>query len=292
MKEIKQNLSYLSAFLVIASFILISLNKFNYGVEFSGGIAIQLTNNNNVAKSEISKVFSKIFKTNPKIESRNDASLTVKIPTSNTNTSEKINELKDTLKKMNINILQIDNVGAQITKTLISNSITGCFFALIMITIYMLIRFNHIFAIAGMLCLLHDFILTAAFVSLFQIELNLTIISAFLTILGYCINDKIIVFDRIRSNLLSQNLSISEIINMSIKSVITRSILTSLTTIIGATCLLFFNDQNIHDFAKCVIFGIIIGTYSSIVISGTILQFLKIKKIEPKNTKDPMFYAS
>ena len=174
----------------------------------------------------------------------------------------------------------------------VKDAINACVFAFICIGIYMMIRFNWKFAIAGISAIVYDVFIVLGFVSFMQVEVCLITLTALLTIIGYCINDKIVVFDRIRSNLQTSNISLDVVITNSVKSVLVRSVLTSITTIVMAMCLLFFGDKGVYEFAITIYCGIIIGTLSSLLLAPVLALLLKVSKKPLALVKDPMFYAS
>ena len=149
--------------------------------------------------------------------------------------------------------------------------------AIVLILIYVTIRFNPFFAIGSILALVHDILITIGVFSLFQLEINLPIIAAFLTILGYSLNDTIVVYDRIRENIKLKNYpdDISELTNKAINQTISRTILTSLTTLIVLTVLFFVGNYLIKLFTLALIIGVLIGTYSSIFVASYCVNFLQ-----------------
>ena len=180
------------------------------------------------------------------------------------------------------------------TKTFIEDSFFACVFAFVCIGLYMIIRFNWRFAVAGIIALSVDVLFSVCFINIKGIEFCLLTLTALLTIIGYCINDKIVVFDRIRENLrFEKEKPVFAIIKTSIQEVLFRSILTSTTTIIIALSLLFFGDKFIYEFGLVVIFGIFVGTISSLTFVPSLLLLLKLQHItDNKIEKTPMFYAS
>ena len=191
-----------------------------------------------------------------------------------------------------IKIVKTDFASPQMTASFLKDSIFACLFAFVCIGIYMMIRFNWKFAVSGVLALVYDVLLVLGCISAMQIEVCLITLTALLTIIGYCINDKIVVFDRIRSNLWDRKQPVASIVLTSVKSVLARSVLTSFTTIITTTSLLFFGDRSIFELGLTIICGIFFGTLSSIFIAPSLLLLLRITHHKPKVEKDLMFYAS
>lgn len=165
-------------------------------------------------------------------------------------------------------------------------------FAFCSIFFYISIRFGVSFGLFGIIALLHDIILTVGFISISNIELTLTTVAGILTIIGYSINDTVVIYDRIKLNLQRYpDAEISDVINVSNFQVLRRSIITSLVTLIAVSSMVFIPDMGLSDFCKIIMFGIIIGTYSSIFIPPSLLILFKTKRRrEGKINNDPMRY--
>ena len=263
---------------------------FNEGIDFSGGIVIEATcekcNMQQITKQSEKKLKQTV------IYQEIDSGYLLK-----TTASKENNETLDTFVKFlhqnDITIINTDYTSPQMSKTFIKDSIYACIFAFICLSLYIIIRFNIKFAICCIAVLVIDILATTAFISFSKIELCLTTLMAVLTIIGYGINDKIVVFDRIKGNLSLTATQIPEIIKSSIKSVLFRSIFTSATTIIASLSLFFLKDRLIYEFELTIIFGIIFSTISSLVIAPSLLSALHIKyKPKAPEIKDPMWYAS
>lgn len=281
--------------------ILTVINKgFNKGIDFSGGIVVEMSCNNcdisrisNDLSSKLNKSVSYqvidggyVFKTSLKKENVD---------------GENYDKTLDIFKKVfndkkykdsNIAINGTNYVSAQMSSIFVKDTINACLFAFLCIGIYIIIRFNWKFALAGILTIAYDVSIVVGFISLMQVEVCLTTLTAILTIIGYCVNDKIVVFDKIRSNLQISNTTLDNIVNSSIKSVFVRSLLTSMTTIVMALCLLYFGHKEVYEFAITIYCGIIIGTLSSILLAPVLILLLKVSKKPLTVVRDPMFYAS
>ena len=290
----------LFAIILVCSISTIAIKGFNKGIDFSGGIVVEVScydcNADKISKELSNKIGSSvshqaidggyIFKTSLKKEDADgknyDKTLEV--------FKNVFNESK--YKQNRIVINGTNYVSAQMSSNFVKDAINACLFAFICIGIYMMVRFNWKFAIAGIFAIMYDVLIVMGFISFMQVEVCLITLTAILTIIGYCINDKIVVFDRIRSNLQTSNTSLDVVITDSVKSVLTRSLLTSITTIVMAMCLLFFGDKGVYEFAITIYCGIIIGTLSSILLAPVLVLFLKVSKKPLAFVKDPMFYAS
>ncbi|MDP8240050.1 MAG: protein translocase subunit SecF [Candidatus Hatepunaea meridiana] len=171
-----------------------------------------------------------------------------------------------------IDLRSIDRVGPRIGAELRLQAIGAILAALSLIVIYLWIRFELLFGVAAVIALFHDVIITLGIFSLLNIEISLTIIGAFLTLVGYSLNDTIVVFDRIRENLKRyKNKSYAEVVNLSINSTLSRTIITSGTTMMVVLVLFFYGGQVLHSFSLALLIGIIVGTYSSIYIASPVL---------------------
>ena len=173
-----------------------------------------------------------------------------------------------------LTVRSIESVGPKIGQELRNNAIWAIFISLGLLLVYISFRFEFIFAVGAIIALFHDVMITLGFFSLFNLEISLAVVAAFLTLVGYSLNDTIVVMDRIRENsrlLRRENRSIEHIINLSINQTLARTILTSLTTFIVVVVLFFFGGEVIHNFAFCMLVGIIAGSYSTIYIAAPIV---------------------
>ncbi|MEK7729213.1 MAG: protein translocase subunit SecF [candidate division KSB1 bacterium] len=168
----------------------------------------------------------------------------------------------------------VDTVGPKIGRELRGASIWATLISLGLILIYVSFRFEFIFAVGAVVALFHDVIVTLGFFSLFNLEINLAVVAAFLTLVGYSLNDTIVIFDRIRENLKvhrRENMPMEDLINLSINQTLSRTILTSLTVFFVVVVLFLFGGEVIHSFAFCMLVGVIAGSYSTIFIAATMV---------------------
>ena len=176
---------------------------------------------------------------------------------------------------------KIDYVGPQVGAELIKKGFLALFMSFLFIMIYIWIRFDWQFGLGGIFALIHDAIVTMGFFSITGLEFNLTSIAAILTIIGYSINDSVVIYDRIRENIRrNKKMDLAQLINSSINSTLSRTILTSSTTLISIIALIAFGGEALRSFSIATFFGIIVGTYSSIYISAPILLYLDPRKKE------------
>ncbi len=267
----------LSAFLFIASLVLVFTKGLNFGIDFTGGTLIQVQYEQKAPVEEIRNTLAKgaIFQkaTVTKFGSENE--VVVRIPTSSTSIQKDIgDELRETLKSTGkFEIRRVDMVGPKVGDALQEKGLMALILALLVILIYVSLRFEWRFAIASVLALVHDVTITIGFIVLFDVDVNLDILAALLTLLGYSINDTIIVFDRIREGLTnSKENELGKIIDESVSNTLSRTTLTSLTTFFVVLTLFLFGGEIIYGFSFALLVGIIVGTYSSIFIASPLLM--------------------
>ncbi|MDC3081881.1 protein translocase subunit SecF, partial [Paracoccaceae bacterium] len=179
----------------------------------------------------------------------------------------------------NIKFLQIESVGSKVSSELVRNGMLAVFFAVTSVLIYIWLRFEWQFALGAVLALIHDVILTIGIFSVLRYEFNLSIIAALLTIIGYSLNDTVVVFDRVRENLRNfKSLPLLKVLNMSINNTFSRTIMTSVTTLLALFALYFLGGDVIRGFTFAMIWGVLVGTYSSIFVAAKILLILDVKR--------------
>lgn len=266
----------ISTILILLSVISLSTRGLNLGIDFSGGILIEakLKEAQNISKIR-NLLDNKINKVN--IQNFDKENIMVRIPNSD-NPEQDINNVKNILSKNfpEIEYRKVDFVGPQIGSELIKKAflaITLCFIA---IMIYIWFRFDWQFGVGAVISAIHDVILTFGFFSLIGIEFNLTSIAALLTIIGYSINDSVVIYDRIRENLIKfRKVQLEKIINLSLNSTLSRTIITSGLTLLSILALILFGGEVLRSFSLAVFFGITIGTLSSIYISAPTLIYTR-----------------
>jgi preprotein translocase SecF subunit len=178
-----------------------------------------------------------------------------------------------------IQFLQVDSVGAKVSSELVRAGVLAVLLSFVGIMIYIWLRFEWQFALGAVLSLIHDAIVTVGVFSLMQFEFNLTIIAAILTVIGYSINDTVVVFDRMRECLRKfKKMPLTEVMNLALNETLSRTVMTSLTTLLALLAIFYFGGPVVHGFAFAVIFGVIIGTYSSIYVAGATVLWLGVKR--------------
>jgi len=268
---------------IIVSIGLVAFKGLNLGIDFAGGILIEARINQKFATSEIREKLSQQIDDIHIQESDNDIIIRVAKPQGEPNLL--IEKIKNILVEnySNIEYRKIDFVGPQVGSELIFKGLLALVLSFIFIMIYIWIRFDWQFGVGGIFALIHDTFLTLGFFAITGIEFNLTSIASILTIIGYSINDSVVIYDRIRENLkLHPKIDLSNLINSSTNSTLSRTILTASTTLISLLALILFGGEALFSFSIATFFGILIGTYSSIYISAPILLYFDPRKKDPK----------
>ncbi len=279
-----------SATLFFLSIILITFKGLNYGIDFKGGTLIELRSNNTEASSirdilknmELGDVNVKKFGKEGdfliKVEQKGDNNKL--IPEIKKNLSDNLNS--------DINFRRVENVGPKVSAELLQSGILAISLSLAAMLFYIWIRFEWQFSVGSIIALFHDVIITIGIFSLLSLEINLSIIAAVLTIVGYSMNDTVVIYDRIRENLGKfHKLNISDIANLSINETLARTIITSVTTLLALLSIFILGGEILRGFSFAMILGVLIGTYSSIFVASPILKYFKVsyKTIEKEEDK-------
>ncbi len=273
---------YLSLFLIIASIIAIALKGLNLGVDFTGGTVIEI----GYPESADVKSIRKILK-----EAKFDASVQhfgtakdvlIRIAPQEGEDKAKVGDTVLAILKTkdpDIEMRRVEFVGPQIGDELRDDGGTAMLLALAGILIYVTLRFEFRFSVGAIIALVHDVIITVGFFAITQFEFDLTILAAILAIIGYSLNDTIVVFDRVRENYLKlRKVNSEDSINISINQTLARTIVTSLTTLLVLLALFFFGGKIIHGFSLAMIIGVIVGTYSSIYVASSSLLMMGVTR--------------
>lgn len=258
-----------SGLLTLAGLSLIFTKGFRYGIDFAGGNEIQIQFQEMPSLEEIRKFLEKENYGGARVQSfGQEQEILIRMEESQL---EKVTKLTAKIKDQwsGAEIRRVDSVGPQIGSELKRNGILAVCYSLLLILIYLGLRFDYNYAPAAVLCLFHDSILTMAVFSLFGREVNVQTLAAVLAIIGYSLNDTIVTFDRIRENvaLYSRKESFVQICNRSLNDVLSRTLLTSMTTMMAVLAMWFLTSGVIKDFAFTLGIGVVIGTYSSIYVA-------------------------
>ena len=294
---IKRAKTYLaiSIVAVVLSLLIFFVKGLNYGIDFSGGNLFQLKyNGTTVSLNQINENLDKLAEELPQVNSNSrkvqisdDGTVIVRVPELSESDKDKILE---NLKQLGTYTLdKEDKVGASIGDDLKKSAIYSLGIGAILIVIYITMRFEFSFAIGGILSLLHDIIIAVGFIALMGYEVDTPFIAAILTILGYSINDTIVIYDRIRENLKrrhNKNWTLEECMDESVNQTAIRSINTSVTTLFSVIAILVFGGASLKTFIMTLLIGILAGTYSSIFIATPIVYLLNKRK---GNNMEDMF---
>ena len=282
----------LSALFFILSIIFILTKGLNYGIDFKGGTLIELRTDANVKASSIRLTLNKMNLGDINVKKfGKEGDYLIKVEQKDTNNNDLIAQIKDQLIQglnSDVNFRRVENVGPKVSAELLESSIIAISLALFAMLFYIWIRFEWQFSVGSIVALFHDVIITLGIFSILSLEINLSIIAAVLTIVGYSMNDTVVIYDRIRENLNKFNkISISEISNLSINETLARTIITSVTTLLALTSIYILGGEILRGFSFAMILGVLIGTYSSIFVASPILKFFKVsyKTIEKEDEK-------
>ena len=271
--------NYISLFLFISSIILILFKGLNYGVDFKGGTIIEIRTKENINISQIRNNLSKFELGDLAVkEFGKKGDFILKFEKKLSDNNNEITKIENSLKIIddNVDLRRVESVGPKVSKELMEAGIISICLALTAMLFYIWIRFEWQFSIGSIIALIHDVTITLGIFSLLSIEINLSIVAAVLTIVGYSMNDTVVIYDRIRENLNKFNYDILEISNISLNETLSRTLVTSFTTLLALFSIFFLGGEILRGFSFAMILGVIIGSYSSIFIASPILKFLKV----------------
>ncbi len=273
----------LSIILVVISLILLFFKGLNFGIDFKGGTLIELRSSD--SKVNVSSLRDNLNQMNLGDVSvkrfGNDKDFLIKFEKKD-NKNLIIEKIKSNLDKSfgnNIDFRRVENVGPKVSSELLRSGIIAISISLAAMLIYIWIRFEWQFSLGAIMALFHDVIVTLGLFSLLNLEINLSIIAAVLTIVGYSMNDTVVIFDRVRENLRKySDIKIFELTNISINETLSRTLITSITTLLALLSIFFFGGEVLKGFSLAMIFGVVFGTYSSIYIANTVLVRLNVSQ--------------
>lgn len=276
-----------SLVLCFLGLVLIFAKGFNYGVDFSGGTSVQVTFEKPVDIDKMRTTLSQDVGASVSIQTLgSDNSFRIKVDQGSGD--ENLKKISDTISNTlkakfseggNVTIDSVEQVGPQVGKDLKRQAFLAVLYAVIGILIYVAIRFELMSATSSIIALIHDIILTLGVVIALNVTFDLTVLAALLTVVGYSLNDKIVIFDRIRERArMDEHIPLMESMNISINETLSRTILTSTSTLLAVISLAIFGGEVIKGFAIVMIAGIVIGTYSSIGIASSLVYAIKTRK--------------
>ena len=273
----------ISFILMLSSILLLSIKGLNFGVDFKGGTLIELrTTDNEINVTTLRKSFNKMNLGDVNVKKfgkDNDYLIKFEKKDIKPNTIEKIKIDLTNLIGDTFNFRRVENVGPKVSSELLKSGMIAILVSLAAMLFYIWIRFEWQFSLGAILALFHDIIITLGFFSLFSLEINLSIVAAVLTIVGYSMNDTVVIFDRVRENLRKfSDIKIYELTNISINETLSRTIITSVTTLLALLSIYIFGGEILKGFSLAMILGVIFGTYSSIYIANPVLVRLRVSQ--------------
>ena len=271
----------LSSILIIMSVVFIFFKGLNLGIDFKGGTLIEI-NTKNTSIGDLRNILSPNFNEVSLQEFGNEETIIIRLQNENNQESiETVNKVKSLINDKVKEFRRSEFVGPTVSSELLFKGFQAVSFALLAILIYIWFRFEWQFGFGAVVALTHDVFITLGILSILNVEFSLATIAAILTIAGYSINDTVVIFDRVRENLRKyKKLELVDLFNLSINNTLSRTIMTSLTTLLALISLFIFGGEVIKPFALTMIIGVIIGTYSSVYIAVPTLLIFKFRPQE------------
>ena len=272
----------ISLILFFLSLLLIFFKGLNFGIDFKGGTLIELrVDQKNISISDVRSSFSNMNLGDLNVkEFGKKGDYLIKFEKKTFDNESNIKIIKETVKNKlqgKVDFRRVENVGPKVSDELLNSGLIAISLALGAMLFYIWVRFEWQFSIGSILAIFHDVIITIGLFSLLALEINLSIVAAVLTIVGYSMNDTVVIYDRIRENLSKfSSLKIAEITNKSINETLSRTIITSVTTLLALSSIFVLGGEILRGFSLAMIIGVIIGTYSSIFVASPILKYLNV----------------
>lgn len=278
----------LTAVMVIGSMFLVGSRGLNYGVDFSGGIEVQVQFNQKVEAGRVRQFMSDTGFPSANVQSIGDKNeFLIRVETLRGVSDAEVNKyitatvdkikgsLNEKFASEGPSVRRVDTVGPQVGAEMKRNGILAAFYCFLLVLVYVGLRFDYRFAPAAVFCVFHDAIVTVGVYSIFQWEFTIQTLAAVLTIVGYSLNDTIVIFDRIRENVtVHRDKSLFWIANRSINETMSRTIMTFVTTFMVVTAMYVFADGAIEDFAKTLMIGMVLGVYSTVYVATPIMLWI------------------
>ena len=286
--RVKNIATIISVLAIISSLFFLFYKNLNFGIDFKGGTLIEIKKDKELSIAEIRNQLSELNIGDIQIQTfGSDDIILIRIENSTnltTNADMSSIELIRSSLGNDVIIQRTEIVGPKVSSELIQKGIIAIIIAVLLMLFYIWIRFEWQFSIGAVTALIHDVMITMGIFSFLQIEFNLSIIAALLTIIGYSMNDTVVVYDRIRENLRKyKQMNIFDLINQSLNETMSRTLLTSVTTLLALFSLYFLGGEVLKGFTLAMIIGVFIGTYSSVFIASQIILYLNVKRDWSKN---------
>lgn len=281
----------LSILMVIGSIASIAIKGFNYGIDFSGGILMEIKSGEPVNLEEIRQKVNQVDLDEVNLQTIGDTGTEFMIRAQAKNLDEKeqmaaVKQIKEVLGSQNYEFQRVELVGPQVGDELKRAGIVASVIAVLAISAYIWFRFEWQFALGAFIGLVHDIITTVGLLSFFGFDFSLTTVAAVLTLAGYSVNDTVVTYDRIRENLRKyKKMPQYELLNKSINDIFSRTILTGLTTFLAALALFVFGGDTLRSFSFTIVWGVVVGTYSSIYVSAVLLNLFDLRATQEANEK-------
>lgn len=278
----------LSALMIIGSISLYFTKGLNFGIDFKGGFLIEAHTEQSADLAQLRRLTGDLGLGDVALQTfGDDNQVLIRIEYQEDKSLEEVVELvQQTLEAKysdTVSFQRTEAVGAKVSGELIQSGVMSVLLAVGAVLFYIWIRFEWQFGLGAVIALVHDVILTIGMFSLTQLEFNLSIIAAILTIVGYSLNDTVVVYDRIRENLRKyRKKEMPDLINLSLNETLARTVMTSVTTLLALAALFYFGGEVIHGFTAAMIWGIFVGTYSSVFIASPVLLWFELRR-EPDN---------
>ncbi|OUW73704.1 MAG: protein translocase subunit SecF [Pelagibacteraceae bacterium TMED216] len=278
-----------SLIIFLLSIIIIFFKGLNFGIDFKGGTLIEIKTSNKIQISDIRQSFNNLNLGDVNVKEFGDkGNYIIKIEKKSDNKDNFISQIKDNISKSlnsEVNFRRVENVGPKVSSELLKSGLLAISISLLAMLFYIWVRFEWQFSLGSIIALFHDVFITIGIFSILSIEINLSIVAAVLTIIGYSMNDTVVIYDRIRENLNKYNkLKFNEIADLSINETLSRTLITSVTTLLALFSIFLLGGQILKGFSLAMIIGVVIGTYSSIFVASPFLGLLKVsyKTLEKK----------
>ena len=276
----------------ILSIFFITFKGLNYGIDFKGGTLIELRTETSINVSNIRDTLNSINVGDVNVKKfGKEGDYLIKVEQKEDNSNNLIADIKKKLSEnlnADVDFRRIENVGPKVSSELLESSIIAISLALAAMLFYIWVRFEWQFSVGSIVALFHDVVITLGIFSILSLEINLSIVAAVLTIVGYSMNDTVVIYDRIRENLFKYTkISISDVANLSINETLARTIITSVTTLLALFSIYILGGEILRGFSFAMILGVLIGTYSSIFVASPILKYFKVsyKTLEKNEEK-------
>ncbi len=282
--SLRRNFLIFSIIAILFSIALLSFKGLNLGIDFKGGTLIEVSTKN-TSISELRDILSSSYNDVSLQEFGNKNIILIRLQNkSNQESIETVNSVKNLIQDKVVEFRRSEFVGPTISSELLLKGFQAVSFALIAILIYIWLRFEWQFGFGAVVALTHDVLFTLGLLSILNIEFSLSTIAAILTIAGYSINDTVVIFDRVRENLRKyKKMELVDLFNLSVNNTLSRTVMTSLTTLLALFSLFIFGGEVIRPFALTMIIGVIIGTYSSVFIAVPTLLIFKFRPQDEDN---------